>query len=198
MSQPPISAQADYRELSRTEKAERIYRMAVGFSAHAAVWTLWLIPVIGVLVSLLLVGALGFMVKDFVKKLMTGGEHGALTPPEILHSSLQLVELTLLIVLPVVISTVVFRAVMSYCDPLGLVQGLEDARRRELSKNSDHNLEMAKRLVLGTLVTVACTHLLGDLLRGGHVEPLSLAAVAILVISSTLYVRLALTGSGDK
>jgi len=99
---------------------------------------------------------------------------------ELLSGLLHCLELLLLIPLPGIAGVVAFRNLRTYLDPAANDRSPVERERA-----------MAKRLILGTLVAVAGTRLLVELLERNANLPLYLSG-ALLIVSITLYSVLAL------
>ena len=100
--------------------------------------------------------------------------------PELLSALLHSIELLLLIPLPGIVGIVAYRNLRLYLNPI--------ARHRP---SIETELEMAKRLVLGTLVSVAGTRMLVQLLEQKMELNLYISG-GLLIVSLTFFTVLAL------
>jgi hypothetical protein len=100
--------------------------------------------------------------------------------PELLSALLHSIELLLLIPLPGIVGIVAYRNLRLYLNPI--------ARQRP---SIETELEMAKRLVLGTLVSVAGTRMLVQLLEEKMELNLYISG-GLLILSLTFFTVLAL------
>lgn len=100
--------------------------------------------------------------------------------PELLSALLHLIELLLLIPLPRIVGIVAYRNLRLYINPI--------ARQRQ---SIETELEMAKRLVLGTLASVAGTRMLIQLLEKMTELNLYISG-GLLIVSLTFFTGLAL------
>jgi hypothetical protein len=99
---------------------------------------------------------------------------------ELLHGLLHSIELLLLVPLPGIVGAVVYKNLGKFLNPAAVER-----------VSAEREMSMAKRLVLGILVTVAGTRMLDDFLHGTSSLTL-FACGAILIISVALYVAIAL------
>ena len=100
--------------------------------------------------------------------------------PELLSALLHSIELLLLIPLPGIVGIVAYRNLRLYINPI--------AKQRQ---SIETELEMAKRLVLGTLVSVAGTRMLVQLLEQKMELNLYISG-GLLIVSLTFFTVLAL------
>jgi hypothetical protein len=105
-----------------------------------------------------------------------------LEPQALISGLLHIAELLLLIPLPGIVGSVAFRNVRAFSDP--------KAQERD---SAEQEIALAKRLILGILVTVTGTRMLIEFLEGHHDWHIYVnGAVLTLTVAAYIYV-LALT-----
>lgn len=170
-----VKLMAWMREVTGYSAKSMNFILQVPFALVVFLW--WVIMLGGVFVSSWL-AVLWF--RFVYNTLLTMGNKDF---PELIHHLLHSIELLFLIPLPAIVGKVVYVSTGKY-----LKFGIPDG---PFKFSPEEDISMAKRLVLGILVTVAGTRMLDDFLHGTN-DLYFYGAGAILIISMALYVAIAL------
>lgn len=157
-----------------SDLGDMIFQTVVWIPHQAVVFLLWVILWGGCIVS-------GWMAYRWARYALANliNVHDVAFE-DLLHDLLHSIELLLLVPLPGIVGAVVYKNLGKFVNPAAVER-----------ISTEREISMAKRLVLGILVTVAGTRMLDDFLHGN--TSLSLFACgAILIISVALYVAIAL------
>ena len=149
-------------------------RIIVSVPHYAVMALLWPLAWVGCLLSIWL----AYQTAEFIYVHVFHITHEAFR--DLLSALLHSIELLLLVPLPSIVGIVAYRNLRLYVNPV--------AKQRP---SIETELEMAKRLVVGTLVSVAGTRMLIQLLEGKMELNLYISG-GLLIVSLTFYTVLAL------
>jgi hypothetical protein len=152
----------------------KFIRIVISVPHYAVAALLWPLAWVGCLLSIWL----AFQSAEFIYVHVFHITHEAFR--DLLSALLHSTELLLLVPLPGIVGIVAYRNLRLYVNPI--------AKQRT---SVETELEMAKRLVLGTLVSVAGTRMLIQLLEG-NIELNLYINGGLLIVSLTFFTVLAL------